>query len=425
MRKYCSRSDGYGHVFVYHSFAMVNAAGVYSERSVAVKHQYSNDQLELAYTPYTHLLILNAFGSSFIPCSRIYMTNAKHRTDLLTLLMVNIGVFALLVGLLELAILCFFWFPGLSAMLPDSLRYYPIKIYTDIGRTVTREFAAWDPELTYTLQPTVTVRHKNREFDVKIRTNSMGLRDDEQSLSAPEIIAIGDSFTMGFGVEQDSTFPQMIEKQTGMTVLNAGIESYGTAREVLLLKRLDTSNLQTLIVQYCPNDLTENAAFLANNGRLDTMDEQRFTTSYEQYRTETEYYFGKYLWYLATHLIPAKAPVTSEAEKKQRSYQHARGFLDSLQRLPIATKDVQLIVMVIIDLNASYLLRYDPDFDNQRFLKDLSSLIESDRYPDFIRNMRLIDVMGALDGNDWFVLDGHLTAQGHQKIADHVLRTLH
>jgi len=86
---------------------------------------------------------------------------------------------------------------------------------------------------------------------------------------------------------------------------------------------------------------------------------------------------------------------------------------------------VQLIVMVIIDLNASYLLRYDPDFDNQRFLKDLSSLIESDRYPDFIRNMRLIDVMGALDGNDWFVLDGHLTAQGHQKIADHVLRTLH
>jgi len=353
------------------------------------------------------------------------MANAKHRTDLLTLLMINIGVFAAIVGLLELAILCFFWLPGLSAMLPDSLRYYPVKIYTDIGRTVTREFATWDPELTYTLQPAVAVRHRNREFDVEIRTNRMGLRDDEQSLSAPEIIAIGDSFTMGFGVEQDSTFPQLIEKQTGLTVLNAGIESYGTAREVLLLNRLDTSNLHTLIVQYCPNDLTENAAFLANNGRLDTMDEQRFTTSYEQYRAETEYYFGKYLWYLATHLIPATAPLTSEAEKKQRSYQHARGFLDSLQRLPIAKKDVQLIVMVVIDLNASYLLQYEPNFENQRFLEDLDSLIASDRYPNFIKNMKLIDVMGTLDENDRFILDGHISARGHRRIADLVLQTLH
>jgi hypothetical protein len=353
------------------------------------------------------------------------MATAKHRKDLITLLMINIGVFATIIGLLELAILCFFWFPALAGMLPDALRYYPVKLYTDIGRTVTREFAVWDPELTYTLKPGVTVRHKNREFDVEIRTNHMGLRDDERSLSAPEIIAIGDSFTLGFGVEQNSTFPQLIEKQTGLTVLNAGIESYGTAREVLLLNRLDTSNLQYLIIQYCPNDLIENAAFLENKGRLDTMDEQRFNSSYEQYRAETRYYFGKYLWYLSTHLIPAATPPANETEKKQRNYLHARGFLDSLQRLPIDTKDVQLIAMVVIDMNATYLLRHEPDFENQAFLKEVSSLIASNHYPDFIENMTLIDVMGALDGNDRFILDGHLTAQGHRKIADLVLQTLH
>ena len=340
------------------------------------------------------------------------------------LALINLGVLALLIGALEAAILCFFWFPSLAGALPDSLRYYPVKIYTDIGRTVTREFASWDPELTYTLRKSVAVRHMNREFNVEIRTNRMGLRDDERSLSAPDIIAIGDSFTMGFGAEQNDTFPQLIEKQSGLTVLNAGIESYGTAREVLLLKRLDTRNLKYLIVQYCPNDLGENAAFLANNGHLNTLDEQTFISTYEQYRAASKYHFGKYLWYMASNLIRAPAPFITDAEKEERNHYHARGFLESLAKLPVDTKNLQIISMVLIDTNSSYLLQHEADFDNRLFLDELSTLIASGRYPDFIRNMKLVDVMGVLDEKDRFILDGHINARGHRKIADLVMHKL-
>ena len=46
------------------------------------------------------------------------------------------------------------------------------------------ECARYDEDLSYTLRPG-TCRFKNREFDVELRINSAGLRDDESSLARP------------------------------------------------------------------------------------------------------------------------------------------------------------------------------------------------------------------------------------------------
>ncbi|HEY6505513.1 MAG TPA: hypothetical protein VIZ28_16175 [Chitinophagaceae bacterium] len=55
---------------------------------------------------------------------------------------------------------------------------------------------------------------------------------------------------------------------TGEKVLNAGMSSYGTARELKNLYRLDTSGLQTLIIQYGRNDEVENEQFVRDNYSL-------------------------------------------------------------------------------------------------------------------------------------------------------------
>src|SRR5258706_285807 len=55
---------------------------------------------------------------------------------------------------------------------------------------------------------------------------------------------------------------QLIEKKSGRRVVNMGISSYGTVRELRLLDRVDVSKATHLIIQYCGNDIYENLPFL-------------------------------------------------------------------------------------------------------------------------------------------------------------------
>jgi hypothetical protein len=69
---------------------------------------------------------------------------------------------------------------------------------------------------------------------VRIETNSMGLRDEELSTEpeGPRLLAIGDSFTVGFGVEAEEAWPEVLEailRQSwglDVEVANAGVSGY-------------------------------------------------------------------------------------------------------------------------------------------------------------------------------------------------------
>ena len=67
---------------------------------------------------------------------------------------------------------------------------------------------------------------------------------------------------MGWGVKQNETFPQVFEQITGLKTLNGGISSYGTPREIMLLKKLNLEKTQYIFIQYDKNDLAENKKFL-------------------------------------------------------------------------------------------------------------------------------------------------------------------
>src|SRR5690349_19547199 len=86
--------------------------------------------------------------------------------------------------------------------------------------------AKYDSQLTYTLKPG-SCRFSGREFDTTVTINSLGVRDDEQSLNAPQIFVLGDSIAMGWGVQDDETFASLVEKETGIKVLNLAVSSYG------------------------------------------------------------------------------------------------------------------------------------------------------------------------------------------------------
>ena len=208
----------------------------------------------------------------------------------------NILAVLLILSGLELAILGSLRFSGITAHLPKSIRYYPIWTYTHLDRLMAYDFYSYDKDLAYTLEPNIKVNYTNREYSVLLESNSLGFRDDETSLERPEVVALGDSFCMGWGVEADESFAQLVERDSGLKVLNTGLPSYGTAREVILCNsKVDTGGLKYLIVQYCENDLHENSVYIDNGrtysgGRIESFNRR---TSVD--RRRREYYFGKYL----------------------------------------------------------------------------------------------------------------------------------
>ena len=131
---------------------------------------------------------------------------------------------------------------------------------------------------------------KNKEFNTTIAVNRLGLRDDDSSLQRPPIICLGDSYTMGVGVGQQQTYPQLLEKMLGVKVLNAAISSYGTARETIMFKRLDTSALKYVIIQYCFNDIEENNVYVRHKYKLPVRKKAGYDLLVNAHKWSTTYY---------------------------------------------------------------------------------------------------------------------------------------
>jgi len=149
--------------------------------------------------------------------------------------------------------------PRLTAASPAPVRRLVQQVYRHFNRALIQfnpECARYDADVTYTLKPPGCT-FGNIEFDNAYDVNRMGLRDTEANLAAPDVIVIGDSHAMGWGVNQDQSFPRVLGQKTGLKVLNAAVSSYATVREMRMLDRLDTSHLKVLVIQYDDNDQPE------------------------------------------------------------------------------------------------------------------------------------------------------------------------
>jgi hypothetical protein len=129
---------------------------------------------------------------------------------------------------------------------------------------------------------------------VEYAINSLGVRDDEAALNNPEIVVVGDSQAMGWAVGKEQTFSALIGKETGKKVLNTGVSSYGTAREMIMLNRVARGRLKYLIIQYSDNDYDENRYFAGNN-QMNISSAEKYQQVCRFHQNNTRYYPGKHL----------------------------------------------------------------------------------------------------------------------------------
>jgi len=327
----------------------------------------------------------------------------------------------------------FLRFPVLSAYVPY---FKPTSVYYTYDRNIIQfmpSCSVYDSQLTYLMKPG-ECEHCNREFCNRYRINHMGLRDDESSLHYPKVIILGDSYAMGWGVNQDETFAQVIEHQTGLMTLNAGISSYGTAREMLLLERLDTSEMIYLVIQYSNNDCEENMQYVRNHFNLNIMPREEYELLCMQHMNRKRYapliFTSAFLNVVKDFLKRNFYPQTPVA-KVVRAELPSFSFRETIQSYtPITPEegaefflkilsnyDFRGVRLIVLNL-AHYTL------DTRTFLGHVADMKQNSEYPSFIRQMKLIDASSFLEKADYYVIDDHLNASGHRKVAHAIIEAM-
>lgn len=139
------------------------------------------------------------------------------------------------------------------------------KLYTRGYRNIwqiNNSCISYDKDLLY--KPKIgRCEFSNPEFETELNFsefyrnhNIKFINNDLES----NILVLGDSIAMGWGVNDDETFSFLLEKSLKKKVYNLAVSSYGTVREI---KRMKLSPLyktsKTIIIQYNPNDIFENS----------------------------------------------------------------------------------------------------------------------------------------------------------------------
>jgi hypothetical protein len=90
-------------------------------------------------------------------------------------------------------------------------------------------------------KPSTTAVYGEAEFHFDVNHNALGFRGPELAPSRSpgklRVLVLGDSFTYGIGVADEETFSARLEAlDPRFEVLNTGVNGYGTAQELLLLR---------------------------------------------------------------------------------------------------------------------------------------------------------------------------------------------
>ena len=127
-----------------------------------------------------------------------------------------------------------------------------------------RNCVVFDPVLLY--KPKIgSCVFANAEFKTTLHFDENGRLSHHPSGDGG-IAVVGDSHAMGWGVEDDETFSAIMERTLNRPVYNLSVSSYETYRELLRLEKSPVlAHVDTIVIQYCDNDLQPNEFFVSND----------------------------------------------------------------------------------------------------------------------------------------------------------------
>lgn len=121
----------------------------------------------------------------------------------------------------------FFVFPG---MIPNAFKFSTVRAYDDYMGFKFKPNINFDFYLNYD-NVTFSVETKSVEFD------DVGFRDDGLDDQVPFAVAVGDSFTAGWGVNLSDSWPEVLEELSGADVVNMGMPAYSIMQSARMAEK--------------------------------------------------------------------------------------------------------------------------------------------------------------------------------------------
>lgn len=303
----------------------------------------------------------------------------------------------------------------LPGVMKKSYGYYYDYFQEDLLQ-FDKRYAVYDTGLFYTLKPAARFNFSNIEFSNDYRTNKLGMRGEDSCLKGPEVVCIGDSYTMGWGVEEEEAFPSKLGSISGLRVANMGMASYGTARELMSLGRVDTSQMQWLVIQYCTNDQDENRGAVEHGYRLPISSRDSYEELVRAAADSRIYFPGKYFLIIGNFfeksclnkIYPFFQLRWERRDWGKQQEEQARVFLDVLSHAAIDFNKVKVIVTMMDDHKNM----------QGKFLQRVEQLCGQEPYKmRFGAGIKVVDMAPLLSKKDLYTLDVHFRATAHIKIA--------
>lgn len=319
----------------------------------------------------------------------------------------------------------------LRIFFPQVFPVHPAGMYTE------------DQKVGYVLTPGFSGVLQRAEFQTKIEINSMGLRGKEAEPDTSQfgILISGDSQVFGFGVEETLTVAAQLESGLAkifpsrvFRVFNGGVPGYGTVDQFHFLEKyLPIIKPKLVILQFLPvNDFEENRAPAKNrveveNGMLKYSDESGSQPVSIPWWKNAQYWL-KNNFHLA-RFVSDRAGFIFIKNGWTSNFDAMWGEDFSNQDSLITTEALAAINNLCRTTNTDFMILYT---QGQGFIINDSGLTHP-------RSFKLLDTFGknkdvevintipALrrSGNRgalYYPLDGHWTAEGHQVIAEIIIK---
>lgn len=313
-----------------------------------------------------------------------------------------------------------------------------------------------DSNLGYKIKPLFKTKHCLGEFKVDININSRGLRDTEdfiQEENGLRILALGDSFTFGIGVNQQATYPNQLEEAIraqgiNCEVINAGIPGYGTRQEVAFFKNYGLEYAPKIVILgfLMANDAEDNLGnYIVKNGFIITKD-----SKYPELPLSKFYIFKSFIRKhsslycfivsrlksnvyarniilklgLITDLIPAELQFYKKdySNRVKTCYGVTKLMLRELKRRCIDNNTELLIIGIPLKTQVyqkawetakkQYALK-DDEFDIDLPNKMMSEFCKEEKinFLDLLPSFRKLAQQGK---QLYYIIDGHLNEEGHK-----------
>ncbi|NJD35705.1 MAG: SGNH/GDSL hydrolase family protein [Betaproteobacteria bacterium] len=256
----------------------------------------------------------------------------------------------------------------------------------------------FDDELIY--KPKIgTCQFNNPEFKTTLNFSAEG-RFTGGKPAGPGIAVIGDSHAMGWGVQDEETFAAGLQKLSGRPVYNLAVSSYGTVREVLRLEKSGLlDKVDTIVIQYCNNDLPEN-----RRGQITGIDENR--KKFEKITQGEKSFSGLLRMIRKTYSFAFSFPfkrMKTKAAKPPEDFSPHYAPLMAVLASHASLKNKRVLIFY--------------SNGNRRQFRAFPTGRDK-----LLPNVEFIDM--SLDAGDFYRLDDHLTAAGHRKVAEGILRAI-